>query len=244
MRTTIIPPVQECDWTLWEYHSHVLSQLPSWTVTLKTDWWSYGSVEIFNTYSSSPSQFSQGRCPRHQSCKTVFKSSCDSSVGEWMYLPDSPLCDPGSITGHGGVFQDSFHWPITLCQRGRKCLNLPLMAPDNLWTSRRKAKVQPLTLSMVGLLQTKAEQESGQRFRCHLQKLADIPDDSACLILRSFHSFNHRLLVGETSVQIETLGGIARYTWYAFMRSLLFTWWVAGRNENERWTEGRKYRQV
>jgi len=32
-----------------------------------------------------------------------------------------------------------------LNQRGRKCLNLPSMASDNLWTSRRKAEVQPRT---------------------------------------------------------------------------------------------------
>ena len=57
---------------------------------------------------------------------------------------------PGSILSHGGVFQRSFTWLTTLCQpvlsqRGRKYLNLPSMAPHNLWTASRKAKIQPLT---------------------------------------------------------------------------------------------------
>ena len=56
----------------------------------------------------------------------------------------------GSTPGNGGVFQEIFPWPITLyqpvlTQRGRKWLNLPSMAPHNLWPSRRKAEVQPWT---------------------------------------------------------------------------------------------------
>jgi len=59
-----------------------------------------------------------------------------------------PSCGPGSISSHGGVFQEIFLWLITLCQPvlsllGRKWLNLPSMTPHNLWTVRRKAEVQP-----------------------------------------------------------------------------------------------------
>jgi len=49
-----------------------------------------------------------------------------------------------------GVFQGIFPWLIALCQpvlsqRGRKWLNLPSKTPNNLWTARRKAEVQPWT---------------------------------------------------------------------------------------------------
>jgi len=71
----------------------------------------------------------------------------DSSVGEWKWLAVCSLGRPGSIPGRTGVFQGIFPWLITLCQpvlrqRDRKQLNLPSMAPHNLWKLRRKAEVQ------------------------------------------------------------------------------------------------------
>jgi len=47
-------------------------------------------------------------------------------------------------------FKGFFSWLTTLCQpvpgqRGRKWLNFPLMALHSLWTSRRKAYIQPWT---------------------------------------------------------------------------------------------------
>jgi len=64
-----------------------------------------------------------------------------------MYVTVYPLFGPGSIPSHGRVFQGIFPWLITLCQPvlsqgGRKRPNLPSMAPHDLWTRRRKAKVQ------------------------------------------------------------------------------------------------------
>jgi len=61
-----------------------------------------------------------------------------------MYLTVYPPCGPGSIPSHGGVFQGVFPWLPTLgqpilSQHGRKWLNLPSMAPHNLWALRRKA---------------------------------------------------------------------------------------------------------
>ena len=66
--------------------------------------------------------------------------SHDSSMGEQMYLTVCPPCGPGPIP-----------WLITLCQRvlsqhGRKWHDFPARAPYyDLWTSRRKAKIQPCT---------------------------------------------------------------------------------------------------
>ena len=61
-----------------------------------------------------------------------------------MYPPVCPLRGQGLIPGRGGVFQGNVPWLITLCQPalsrcGRILLNLPSMAPRNLWTPRRKA---------------------------------------------------------------------------------------------------------
>ena len=80
----------------------------------------------------------------------LYGSGHDSSVGELMYLTVCPPCGPGSIPGHGGVFQAIFPRLITLCQPvmsllDRKWLNLPSMTPHNLWTVRRKARVLPRT---------------------------------------------------------------------------------------------------
>jgi len=74
--------------------------------------------------------------------------SHDSSVRKWMNLTVCSSCGPGSIPSHGGVFHRMFPWLTTLCQlvlsqRSRKWLNLPSKVPHNLWTARRKAKVQP-----------------------------------------------------------------------------------------------------
>jgi len=67
-----------------------------------------------------------------------------------QYLIVCPLNDSGSIPSHGQIFPGIFPWLITLCQPilnqcGTKWLTLPSMAPHNLWTSRRKAEVQPRT---------------------------------------------------------------------------------------------------
>jgi len=53
---------------------------------------------------------------------------------EWIYLTVCPPCDPGLIPGHG-----------VQSQCGRNWLNPLSMAPRNLWTSKRKAAVQPWT---------------------------------------------------------------------------------------------------
>jgi len=55
---------------------------------------------------------------------------------------------PGSVPGHGGVFQGIFPWLITLCQPAlsqsdRKWLNLPSMAPHDLRKLRKTAEVLP-----------------------------------------------------------------------------------------------------
>ena len=67
-----------------------------------------------------------------------------------MYLIVCPLCGPGSTPGDGRVFRGISPWLITLCQlvlsqRGRKWLNLPSVAPHNLWNSRKTAEVQSRT---------------------------------------------------------------------------------------------------
>jgi len=66
------------------------------------------------------------------------------------YLIVCPAHGLRSDTGHGGIFQRIFPWLLTLCQpvlsqHGKKWLNLPSMAPHNLWTSRKQAEVQPWT---------------------------------------------------------------------------------------------------
>ena len=64
-----------------------------------------------------------------------------------MDLTACSPCGPGSIPSHGGVFHGNFPWLIALCQpvlssHDKKWLNLPSMTPHNLWTARKKAKVQ------------------------------------------------------------------------------------------------------
>ena len=65
-----------------------------------------------------------------------------------MIFAVCPRCDPDSIPSYSRVFKGIFPWLIILCQpvpsqRGKKWLNLPSMASNNLWKSRRKAEVQP-----------------------------------------------------------------------------------------------------
>jgi len=72
------------------------------------------------------------------------------SIAQWenkcISLSVLPVARVQFPCSHGGVFQEYFLWLIILCQtvlsqRGRKWLNLPSMAPHNLWKSRRKAEV-------------------------------------------------------------------------------------------------------
>jgi len=54
-----------------------------------------------------------------------------------MCLTGCPRCGLGSIPDRGEVFQNIFPWLITFCQPilsqcGRKWLNFPSMAPQNL----------------------------------------------------------------------------------------------------------------
>ena len=86
-------------------------------------------------------------CPQSNDCNSPLRGpGHDSSVGKWMNLTVCPPCGPGSIPGHGGVFQGIFPWLITLCQpvlsqRDRKWPSLPSKAPHNLWVLSRMAEV-------------------------------------------------------------------------------------------------------
>jgi len=110
----------------------------------------------------------------------------DSSVGEWMYLFVLSVARAMIALWENKCISLSSLLPgfnsrlITLCQPvlsplGRKWLNLPLNGPHNLWTSRRKAEVQPwgdkgwvsLSQPISRMIHNLTDREGYSKFQSH-----------------------------------------------------------------------------
>ena len=73
-------------------------------------------------HGSKPSTFSDWAIPLIL-MKMITSYHHDGSVGEWMYLTICPLHSPGSIPGHGGVFQGIFFPGWSHAGASRESLN-------------------------------------------------------------------------------------------------------------------------